>query len=236
MKNCYLFEPSLTCNNVQDLEDGLYRLNEIYSQRTDEDSFLCYEKIWETNLGICFLYDIFSGVVNPELRRVCPRLIESFKKISQKVQSELALDNIYPVHCNGFLGFNFSGINITHVKQISSTTEFVAFTKACLKFGVTPDTASLQEKLSKLYPTFSFEDRAVREIFEVKENDDAKYRKVHDLLTDIPSNPFSGGLGQTEVLKYKDGVCSKRLDHSNRVTYRYSAEKTTIYACLGHYE
>ncbi|MBL7786573.1 MAG: type II toxin-antitoxin system YoeB family toxin [Chitinophagales bacterium] len=94
--------------------------------------------------------------------------------------------------------------------------------------------------LSYLYPTYRFEATAIEDMFYWYKHNPQLYEKLHILLRDIANHPFSGGLGQTEVLRQDAGVCSKRLNREHRLTYRPITENNQpiikILRCKGHYE
>lgn len=85
-------------------------------------------------------------------------------------------------------------------------------------------------------PSYEFEERAFSDMLVWRELDFGALRKIRRLIEDISTNPFTGGMGQTEKLKYIEGVCSKRILGKHRLTYTYTKEKITIHACRGHYD
>ena len=90
--------------------------------------------------------------------------------------------------------------------------------------------------LKVLYPNYLFEPRAIDDITFWNYNQFDLYERLHTLLEDIKNNPFSGGLGKTEVLRNINGVASKRLDGEHRITYSLKDNKIKILACKGHYK
>jgi len=91
--------------------------------------------------------------------------------------------------------------------------------------------------LKRLYPDYQFESQAFDDLLYWKENNKGLYAKLHLLLKDIELNPFTGGLGKTEVLKQNlSGCASKRLTGEHRIVYSLELGTTTIYSCKGHYE
>jgi toxin YoeB len=75
----------------------------------------------------------------------------------------------------------------------------------------------------------------VLEILNWKNSNSDLYNRLFDLFEDIPLNPFKGGIGETEVLKYVNGIASKRINQAHRVTYKLKGNITTVLACSGHY-
>lgn len=100
---------------------------------------------------------------------------------------------------------------------------------------------SIQEihDLKKLYPQYVFEQQAFDDLMYWKQQDKELYKKLHLLLKDIEMNPFVGGLGKTEPLKYKKGH-SKRLNDEHRVQYDLGGANEnkiiTIFRCKEHYK
>lgn len=101
------------------------------------------------------------------------------------------------------------------------------------------DISSLED-LQRLYPNYLFEQQAFDDLMYWKNHDKNLYIKLHKLLQDIIINPFSGGLGKTEVLKSTEGQAAKRLDQEHRIVYILTGggenKMITIYQCKGHYE
>jgi len=91
--------------------------------------------------------------------------------------------------------------------------------------------------LKQLYPNYQFESQALDDLLYWKGNDKELYARLHLLLKDIELNPFTGGLGKTEVLKQNlSGCASKRLTGEHRIVYSLKSDIVTIYSCKGHYE
>jgi toxin YoeB len=96
------------------------------------------------------------------------------------------------------------------------------------------------QNLSSLYPSYQFTAAAIEDLQHWQNHDQQMYQKVHALLHDILLHPFTGGLGQTEVLRYVEQCCSKRITREHRLTYWLSSNNDTqvviIYRCKEHYQ
>ena len=68
---------------------------------------------------------------------------------------------------------------------------------------------------------------------------DRNVAKRINLLVKALSNadPTQKPIGQAERLKHsKHGLCSARIDHSNRLVYKIDGDYLRIASCKGHYE
>lgn len=70
-----------------------------------------------------------------------------------------------------------------------------------------------------------------------QEHDKKGLRRVNRLIRDLER---SGGKdrprGKAEVLKGSmSGLCSVRIDQSNRLVYKFDGDRLIILACRGHY-
>lgn len=237
MRNFYLFEQALQVGSVNALEQGLNNLNDILVNRNQErDYFLCNPTIWQCDTTQGFIYDLFGGIVSEELQRVIPFIFSSFTEQAVVYTSHTQLDANYPNDCNAFTGFEFNHTTIQADRRVYNTITYNTFVTACLKYGVINTTAEMLENLGILYPNLIFSARAVEESLDWKNSNRGLYDRLYDLLDDIPLNPFTGGIGETEVLRHMNGVASKRINQAHRVTYRLEGNTTTILACSGHYD
>ncbi len=237
MRNFYLFELALKVGTVEALENGIVNLNEILVNRDEErDKFLCNGTIWECDTTLGKIYDLFGGVINEELRRVVPFVFSAFVCQANIYQTDAEIDADFPNDCNGFAGFDFSNTQIPNERQIINLKSYAVFITLCLKYGTVKNTIELRWNLSQLFPSFVFEDRALEETFNWRSNGGGLYDRLLDLFDDIPKNPFTGGIGETEVLKHMKGVASKRINQAHRVTYLLSGNEIRILACHGHYD
>lgn len=237
MRNFYLFEQALKVSSVNALEQGLNNLNNLLLNRNqDKDFFFCNPSVWQCDTSQGFIYDLFGGIVNEELQRVIPFIFSSFTEQAVVYSNHIQLDSTYPNDCNAFTGFEFSPLTIPIDRQVTNQTTYKVFVNACLKYGVINSVAKMQENLTTLYPNLTFSSRAVQESLDWKNSNRGLYDRLFDLLDDIAKNPFTGGIGETEVLRHMSGVASKRINQAHRVTYKLEGNTTTILACSGHYD
>lgn len=61
-------------------------------------------------------------------------------------------------------------------------------------------------------------------------------KRIHQLLKDIDSTPYTG-IGKPEPLKYDlSGVWSRRIDTEHRLLYSCTDNKIIVYSCRYHYK
>ncbi|OPB57830.1 hypothetical protein BAX95_08085 [Elizabethkingia meningoseptica] len=81
-----------------------------------------------------------------------------------------------------------------------------------------------------------FDEQALQDIDAWIYDDERYIKRIIQLLSDIPTNPYTGGLGKTEMLKHNlSGKCSKRIVGRDRIVYSYTETKITIHSCREHY-
>jgi toxin YoeB len=83
---------------------------------------------------------------------------------------------------------------------------------------------------------FKFDQQAIDELIAWYYDDERYQNKIRDLIFDIPSHPFVGGIGFTEVLRDEGGKASKRIVKKDRIVYTYSTDLIIIHQCEGHYK
>lgn len=237
MRNFYLFETALQVGSIDELEEGLNNLNSLITNRNaEEDNFICNPTIWECNTTQGMIYELFGGIVSPELQRVIPYIFSSFTEQETVYSSPATIDADYPNDCNAFTGINFTHTSIPILRQIINHFSYSNFIKHCLKNGVIQHSAKMGENLIELFPSFDFTGRAIEECLNWKNKNQGLYDRLFELFGDIINNPFMGGIGETEVLKHMNGVASKRINQTHRVTYRLENNRVVILACSGHYD
>lgn len=61
-------------------------------------------------------------------------------------------------------------------------------------------------------------------------------KRIHQLLKDIDSTPYSG-IGKPEPLKYElSGLWSRRINDEHRLLYSCEDNKIIVYSCKYHYK
>ena len=237
MRTFYLLELALEVNSVAELENGLNNLNSLVVDRDEEkDNLICSHLIWECNTTQGFIYELCYSIVSQELQRIVPYIFQSFTEQQTVYDTTAAIDAAYPNDYNAFMGINFTRAAIPTLRQILDPASYGVFVKHCLKDGVIQNDTEMKENLSAMFPTFDFTPRAIRECLHWKNQSQGLYDKLFELFVDIPINPFTGGIGETEVLKHdKRGIASKRINQAHRVTYKLENNRVKILACSGHY-
>lgn len=110
--------------------------------------------------------------------------------------------------------------------------------------SVMSNTIDTKEKLIKYlaYSKYKVEatDTFMAELFNWKENNEKTFKYILLLMKDVEIHPFTGGMGQTENLKYKGKENSKRINNTypdgDRLSYLLENDTVTFVACKGHYE
>ena len=66
-------------------------------------------------------------------------------------------------------------------------------------------------------------------------HDKKKISRIHQLLKNIDSTPYTG-IGKPEPLKHDlSGTWSRRIDDEHRLIYSCEEDKIIIYSCRYHY-
>ncbi|MBB3056601.1 type II toxin-antitoxin system YoeB family toxin [Mucilaginibacter gotjawali] len=103
-----------------------------------------------------------------------------------------------------------------------------------------PSELTTEEEIKKYlnYTKYSivFSPEFLVQFFEWKTNDTDKYKYLLQLLKDVEVHPFTGGMGQTENLKYRGKEASKRVTQADRLSYTLDNNLVTFLACKGHYK
>lgn len=79
-------------------------------------------------------------------------------------------------------------------------------------------------------------DEFMTQLMRWKEVDKDLYKYILLLMKDVDLNPFSGGMGQTENLKYRGKEASKRINIVDRLSYTLQNNLVSFISCLGHYQ
>ncbi len=87
---------------------------------------------------------------------------------------------------------------------------------------------------SKYKPVFTID--FLKQFYDWKCEDFEFFKHLLLLMKDIEEHPFSGGIGQTENLKYRGKEASKRININDRLSYSISDNVVTFIACKGHYQ
>lgn len=229
MCNFFLLNEAINIYDINKFKSGMTELAVI--EREDEDNFAKNDGFW--NLPI--LTEFYSNLGGQE-EQVIYKFIEQLITINNKIETLESLNDLYPNSCNAFMGIVFDKLDIEKILQIVNDPTYKKFKSNYYKtIKVNGDKEKLIKTLQYLYPTHFFESTAIDDILYWNLVDHDLFCRAIELIDDIENNPFTGGLGKTEVLKSQSGVASKRLDGEHRITYSLKNDKTTILACKGHY-
>ena len=61
-------------------------------------------------------------------------------------------------------------------------------------------------------------------------------KRINELLKSIDRDGALNGIGKPELLRYKAGEYSRRIDEKNRLIYEVEVGKITVKSCKDHYE
>ena len=61
-------------------------------------------------------------------------------------------------------------------------------------------------------------------------------KKINKLLQSIERDGPMKGEGKPEILKWRNGDYSRRIDLENRLVYSYTDDQIIVKSCRGHYE
>lgn len=71
---------------------------------------------------------------------------------------------------------------------------------------------------------------------EWQQTDRATAKRINALIKDTRRNPFNG-IGKPEPLKHElSGLWSRRINDTDRLTYKVVGDIIVILACKGHYD
>jgi Txe/YoeB family toxin of Txe-Axe toxin-antitoxin module len=221
--------------------DGINRLNIIVLKANNSVYHALWKNrdFWRFQMSSDFSITNLHDQINSQYVGVFFQIIEKLKTRDENPHNETELDELFPNDHNGFLGFDFSKTNVSQSRWISAEDEYDKLTRVALIDYKVSDIDEQQKILQILYPKHRFENQAIKDIFYWNShNDHNLYARLHEILTDIPVNPFvTGGRFKTEVLTGQSGTASKRLTQSDRVTYRLQEDKIPIVLrCKEHYK
>ncbi len=84
--------------------------------------------------------------------------------------------------------------------------------------------------------SFIFTEKGFEQYLYWQMQDKKILKRINLLLKSIERDGAMQGIGKPELLKYRSGEYSRRIDDVNRLVYEVSDDKITIKSCRGHYE
>lgn len=226
----FLHTGSLVNVNYQTYKDGLMTLNMLAAEMEVGEKRLKHEAVYDNKWYV----QLFEDYAETD---VLIKFIEQCSTIKQDISDDVMFGATYPNMDAGFLGVDFcSIIGIAQHRMVIDSTSLDACRKKFIeRLIITGQDDDLPNLLKCRFPRYEFTNDARNDILWWKHNDNNIVGTLVKLLDDIPSHPFYGGLGKTEVLsKTKILVVSKRITHKDRLTYTYG-ETTLIHRCKEHY-
>ncbi|MEZ7884259.1 MAG: Txe/YoeB family addiction module toxin [Bacteroidales bacterium] len=231
-KKFFLHTTSLLVDDIAIYKNGLEKLNYASSKNDKYDTVLKHVSIYQNPLYLELISSEFSEVSS------VLKYIEQCSSNEIDIVNDTEFEKYYPLENVGFMGVDFSSSSdIDPLRQITNcelcTRAKNLFYKKTLING---DRQHIEMCVRNLYTEYTFEASALDDIEYWQNSDKTTLSRVIELIDDIKANPFTGGLGQTEVLRYQNGVASKRINYVDRVTYSLNKGKGVIYRCRSHYE
>lgn len=226
----FLHNGSLSNINYSAYKSGLMALNSLIVELLSGEKVIKNNAVYDNPLYVKLFNDYAEtdGIV---------KFIEQCTSVENNIDSDVMFESIYPMQNVGFMGVNFTKITgIAHERQIVDSMSLYncrnLFFVRLIKEGQDKDLPLL---LKYRFPTFVFSNDAQNDLLWWKNKNVDVINTIIDLLDDIPRNPFTGGLGKTEVLsKTTNPVVSKRITQKDRLTYTYG-KMTKIHRCKEHY-
>jgi Txe/YoeB family toxin of toxin-antitoxin system len=230
MLNYYIHTPAInSANPIKDISE----LMNIKQNMSDKDILHRYSDIYNSPV-FDKLYSL--GESNGLAVNAILKFIGGCKSIDQIIENEkdcFQKRGHWPV---GFLGFDFTTTMVSADFQIFNVDTYKSTKKKYLQNPNYVSDDIIPIVLKYLYSSYDFSNDAIADVVSLKHGDCQIYEKLFSLLDDISQNPFTGGLGKTEVLRKNDGVASKRLTQEDRIRYKAEAHRFTIFRCREHYE
>ena len=231
MLNYYLHTPAIN-DSINPIED-LSELMNVRHKMSKNDVLHCYSDIYSSPIynKLCGL-----GTLNGLAINAIFQFIGKCKSIDHIIENEtdcFQKRGHWPV---GFLGLDFTNTTVSTDFQIVDVASYCSLKKAYLKNPDYVDDKFIPNVLKYLYEDYDFSDDAINDVISWKNRDHHIYTKLFSLLDDIIRNPFTGGLGKTEVLLQAEGIASKRLTHEHRITDKVDSNGFKILRCSEHYK
>ncbi|MBV5281901.1 MAG: hypothetical protein JZU53_05635 [Paludibacter sp.] len=200
MRNYYLLESALRVGSVAELERGLINLNSIILNRDQEhDNFIRNSSIWECDTTQGLVYEMFSGIVNDELKRVIPDLFRSFTEQDSIYINHNQMDNDYPNDCNGFTGFDFSLSIIPPDRQVVDIPTYNIFKQRCLESKAFVSIQSFWDNRNELFPSLILLDRVWNQIRHLSLAD-PRFKLIHAKLKRLNEFTQSWETGSFDIV------------------------------------
>ncbi|WP_055443424.1 hypothetical protein [Lacinutrix himadriensis] len=214
MNNFFLLNEALNKTTVVEFEKGIKVLNDIHTNKLPErDNFIVNDNIWrfQTNNGV--IYEFTYSIVSEEIRILIPKLFGAFKITTSYFATENILDLNYPNCCNGFLGINFQGLNITNANQINCISKFDSFINNCVCNQNFKTVLEFWDLRAGLFPNLVFCDRVLSQIEHLSINDD-RLKLINNKLEVL--NEFTGNWKEG-LFNYKNLGLNNSPDTPTRV-------------------
>ena len=232
MNSYYFLHAKSLCNIEYDIyKSGLIALNALVPEMREDEKRLKSNVVYQNPLYVQLLKDYAetSAII---------QFIEQSTTDENNIDTDAVFQSMYPDRGVGFLGINFNKIlGIAPQRQVVNFSSLRICRKYhydnLIKYG---NDKIISSSLMCRFPKFVFSAKAQEDLLWWKHNRIEIVDSVLALLDDILINPFTGGIGKTEVLsRTKITIASKRITQEDRLTYTFG-EITKVIRCKGHYK
>lgn len=173
MNNFFLLNEALNCGNIQDLERGVVRLNDVIINRDQaNDTLMKHESLWSYNNGICTITELYYSIISEETRRLVPVVFESLRSYDTYVNNEIIFDAHFPDSCNAFLGIAFGGTAIPQDRQVVDRQTFDLLKNNCAQANAYNSIQDYWANRNVLFPNLIFCDHIINQITHLSIQDD----------------------------------------------------------------
>lgn len=201
MNNLILLNEALNCLSIDNLEDGINKINDVsLSLKPDRDTAWRNNNLWEYETNHGFIYEFAYSKINPELQKLVSKLFPSFSVLSRYIDNESDSDLLHPGDCNGFLGIDFSGTTISENRQIIDNVKYQYFINACAENQAQGSINGFWDRKEELFTHLVFCENVWSQINHLSVNDD-RFKLILDKLKKLNNCTMSWNTGTFDFLK-----------------------------------
>lgn len=228
----FLHTESLLVQNFEAYKIGISKLIEVKIECDSNDVIFKHENIYNSGH-----YSTLCHNLCDEASIAILQYIEQCTSHKVDISNDTIFAKEFPIYNTGFMGIDFSQfIDIRKERQVRDKDSFLRCKSYYYKCLIRDTEHDISDCLLHLFPDYKFENEAIDDIRQLKNIDKTLVDRLIKLLQDIKPNPFTGGIGKTEVLKHLENVASKRITDEHRLTYTYNKSQTIVYRCFEHYK
>ncbi len=183
MNNFFLLNEAIKTTTVEDIEDSIGSLNSLLLLKvSNRDFFLRGSDFWNFKTSHGYIYEFTYSVISPNYQRILPKLFDSgFSESPVYFSNKEDFDFSYPNDCNGFLGVDFSSVQIDANIQVFNESTFQKFIDNCLSKNTFNSVQNFWAKKEELFSNLVFCDRVLSQISNMSINDD-RFKLINEKL------------------------------------------------------